>query len=839
MKQGSTTKRCNTSGSTQRKALTAIIVVVLLAAIAGIVCFALVPHDQASQSSQDAANVTSNEAPNNTSNTSNSSASNATSNTNSPTSNTAASSNSKPASYTTSSSSSSASNGGSGSNSEAPQANTDPADKPSDNPSDDPEKRIIEYFPHENATREDLPGYYELTEEVLGKTLAEGVRFKVSKDLVIDGRTTGTNGFTANNNVIYVERGVTLTVYGADGEWSNGGLAAILLPDGKSLCFTGEGTVNCYGGSAGKGSDGAAGKNGFHNEVDRNGNYFGGQGGDGGGGGGGAGAGIGTDGGQGGGGGSGGANVGAPRAYEDKYQSDGYAGNSGATGTSGATCGYLYVAGAVSIHLYGGNKGLGGAGGEAGVKDVSSYAGHNFNSGGGGGAGGSAAPGFGCGGPGGGGGAGGGGGGIVWKRHRLFSDDEQAPMASGGAGGLAVGIDAGRSAGGETGKGERSSVGQWDGGEGGTNASQQEAPTTTVSSERFCALNTSIVVAYAWGTSGNVSGPTWYREESQFANAYNNGAWYTQNRIEYNQGQTADGTTEVSFYTIVGSTKTSAVAEILSDSSLFPQREGYTFTGYALKVGEDTVKVYDATTGEIDYGALYDAGLCQGADASHAGMWQGWGTQAFFAQWDSNGINTYTIEYCANGGTFVDTETGTLLGADYYDDPGYACNVATPLWDNFSIGACQIIAPDGYQLSGWAAHIDASGNAIGTVYAPGREVTNLGNPGDTVKMYAIWEKAASTSSASSEIDAYEDEIPQPDGCESDDKSEDLYEADTAKEELDGATPEEPCVANTPDPDASPNPDLADTNQTPNTAQEPPSDEQSTPESNPAALAITD
>ena len=151
--------------------------------------------------------------------------------------------------------------------------------------------------------------------------LQDNTIYVVSESYKIGGKT-GKNGLRVKEGaqtVIYIAKGVTLTVEGGDSVHNGkGGKAGILLPSTSTLTITGQGKLVVTGGdgaSAARGDEGTAGEARF--DLGRDGNddsnkgynsihtvlFTGGAGGNGGHGAGGGGAAIGTDGGAGGAGG--------------------------------------------------------------------------------------------------------------------------------------------------------------------------------------------------------------------------------------------------------------------------------------------------------------------------------------------------------------------------------------------------------------------------------------------------------------------------------------------------------------------------------------------------------
>lgn len=629
-----------------------------------------------------------------------------------------------------SSNASGAENGGSG--------NAGGSDAPSAN---DPTSEDDNVFPKPwHSSQQD--DFTLLTSEALGSTLAEGYRFYVDGTVILDGDITGTCGFTANNNVIYIPKGSSLIVYGARGNGTTGGKAAIELKDGKSLCITGEGQLICYGGSAGNGEDGGNGENGTHDDDADT--YTGGAGGYGGAGGGGAGAAIGTNGGDGGARVNGGGSVTEDQDLGESNQSNGLPGESGSAGHAAEDAGYLYLAGTLSVRLHGGDSGTRGSGGSGGSADIVDHV-YKYNAGGGGGGGagggGSAAPAFGNGGTGGSAGGGGGGGGCVWKA-RTSSDKNEAPMGGGGAGGTAGGTGEAAGVSGTAGGGTQHEVDKFIGGAGG-GSNAPDALVNVDQESHFQALSTVKAECYNYRPYGsNTSSPTTVQDESAFASAVNNGAWYVENYLYYSGGS-CGGATQLSFYTIIGSTRASDIEDLLTNEAYFPEKEGYIFLGYALSQDPSKLeRVYNASTCAFRTWPLVHAGLLKNAEEGLF-TWQGWTTTAIFAEWSKE---TYTIRYDANGGILWDTETKQLVGSyedSSYDDGGYPCGEATYLWDNETRGACQVLPPlgSGKVFAGWTALLDQDGNAIGKVYSADSIYHGTDTANATVTLYAVWKDA--------------------------------------------------------------------------------------------------
>ena len=242
-------------------------------------------------------------------------------------------------------------------------------------------------------THEMKAGAYHVTENVTINPDASGNAVQVEKGAKV---------------IIYIDKGTTLTVTGADAKGSGVGHAAILLPEGSVLTVDGEGTLNATGGRGGSGANGGAAE---HSHVWAGSPSSTGRGGHGGAGGGGAGAGIGTDGGAGGAGGEGGERVNNQGLTGSNIY--GHEGKPGSSGSVAEAAGTFIAKGEVTVNAKGGARGeKGGARGARGsyAEDGKKF-GYNTSAGtsggGGGGAVGSTTDGIGPGGAGGGGGGGG------------------------------------------------------------------------------------------------------------------------------------------------------------------------------------------------------------------------------------------------------------------------------------------------------------------------------------------------------------------------------------------------------------------------------------------------
>ena len=150
----------------------------------------------------------------------------------------------------------------------------------------------------------------------LGKTLCAGTVYVVPKNATIERPANSPypalyveNGATT---VLYIPKGVTLTVKGGNAKGAEGAGAGIRLNAGSTLVVTGEGTLNVSGGNAANGANGGD----WRKNDSWNGSADAGSshldttgGGNGGAGGGGAAAAIGGVGGRGGSGGAGGVKI--------------------------------------------------------------------------------------------------------------------------------------------------------------------------------------------------------------------------------------------------------------------------------------------------------------------------------------------------------------------------------------------------------------------------------------------------------------------------------------------------------------------------------------------------
>ncbi|MBR1588110.1 MAG: hypothetical protein IJ658_07280, partial [Kiritimatiellae bacterium] len=125
-----------------------------------------------------------------------------------------------------------------------------------------------------------------------GRTLYGNTVYRVTADTTLTGHNSGPALQVSNagvTTVIYIPKGITLTVNGGDANGSTGADAGIRVPSGTTLIVTGGGKLVATGGNAANGGNGGSGSNG-HQYYD---DGTPGRGGNGGAGGGGAGPGIG------------------------------------------------------------------------------------------------------------------------------------------------------------------------------------------------------------------------------------------------------------------------------------------------------------------------------------------------------------------------------------------------------------------------------------------------------------------------------------------------------------------------------------------------------------------
>ena len=291
------------------------------------------------------------------------------------------------------------------------------------------------------AARAGFTSIYTLGSGDAGKELANNTVYKVESDLTLTNTGTGPGLSVASGAtvVLYIKKGVTLTVNGGNSSGRSAGDAGLRVLSGRTLVVTGGGKLVATGGNAGNGVNGgdADGRS-----LDMSGNSHGGHGGAGGNGGAGASAGIGGYGGYGGTGGS------RPTDEEwvetndtSDYDRNGADGNKGDPGGKGDDMGTVYLLGSLDVTATGGSGGTGGSSGaNQGGDHDSNWSGVNWYyvggaGGGGGGAGGIVAPyAIGGGGGGGGGGGSGGNGGLYWTGS-WGTGSTATPDGAGGQGG--------------------------------------------------------------------------------------------------------------------------------------------------------------------------------------------------------------------------------------------------------------------------------------------------------------------------------------------------------------------------------------------------------------------
>jgi hypothetical protein len=295
-----------------------------------------------------------------------------------------------------------------------------------------------------------------LTSSSAGATLNARTVYTVSASTTITGGSNR-NGLVVNTTtdasnpaVLFIPKGVTLTVKGGAGTANNGGKAAILLRSGDCLYVRGAGTLKVEGGkgsvqssNATGGGNGSAYFNDYMTFI-----VQGGAGGQANSGGSGGGSGIGTD-------GAAGGAIPTPQAGGG-YRSDTYGmsgnvnGSNGINGVAGkdgggsATAGTLYLLDTAALT---GTTASGGTGGNAGGGAGSNaYQNSHFNAdgaaGGGGGAGGSGTGGdgplVGSGGAGGGSGGNGGAGSAMTVMSLTYWPYSESSRGEGGKGGAGV-----------------------------------------------------------------------------------------------------------------------------------------------------------------------------------------------------------------------------------------------------------------------------------------------------------------------------------------------------------------------------------------------------------------
>lgn len=340
-----------------------------------------------------------------------------------------------------------------------------------------------------------------------GSTLSSNIyRVKSSTTISYANYYSALSVASGHTAVIYIPKGVTLTVRGGHGRGKNAGAAGINLPSNSTLVVTGGGVLNVYGGNSGSSVGGSSGSYGYWNGGNGS-DMCSGYGGPGGNGAGGAGAAIGGNGGTGGNGANGGSAV-----YGERR--NGYSGGNGTSGSIGSSSGSVYVLGAVLVNTTGGASASGGGSGDYGSsssKKLGRYA-HTACGGGGGGGGGTtySAPGIG----GGTGGAGGGGGGGSGANTRGNDNNKGTVLVNTGSGGYA-------GSGGFNGSTGTRASGSWQGGSGGSSGSRgssgssgyiYKASTATINGNGYSstvtnhnAVNFAVTLDQTMGNGGSAS----------------------------------------------------------------------------------------------------------------------------------------------------------------------------------------------------------------------------------------------------------------------------------------------------------------------------------------------
>ncbi|WP_034785245.1 InlB B-repeat-containing protein [Eubacterium xylanophilum] len=201
-----------------------------------------------------------------------------------------------------------------------------------------------------------------------GSYLIGGRAYVVKENTTITATTAGTSALYTEVNggkssvIIYIPKGVTLTVKGADGNGRTGGGAGIYVPSDNpnttdvnervTLIVTGQGKLVATGGKGGSAGNGSNGDNASSK-------YHAGNGGKGGNGAGGAGAGIGTSGGTGGAETTGGTGYDGSGGGDDNDEGSGTSGQNGNNGSNASRPGNVYIIGSVDVEATGGAAGQG------------------------------------------------------------------------------------------------------------------------------------------------------------------------------------------------------------------------------------------------------------------------------------------------------------------------------------------------------------------------------------------------------------------------------------------------------------------------------------------------
>ncbi|MBR3086188.1 MAG: hypothetical protein IKH04_07280, partial [Kiritimatiellae bacterium] len=101
---------------------------------------------------------------------------------------------------------------------------------------------------------------YTLGSGDAGRELANNTVYKVESDLTLTNTGTGPGLSVASGAtvVLYIKKGVTLTVAGGNSNGTNAGDAGIRVLSGRTLVVTGGGKLVATGGNAANGADGGS-----------------------------------------------------------------------------------------------------------------------------------------------------------------------------------------------------------------------------------------------------------------------------------------------------------------------------------------------------------------------------------------------------------------------------------------------------------------------------------------------------------------------------------------------------------------------------------------------------
>ena len=605
--------------------------------------------------------------------------------------------------------------------------------------------------------------------------------YYVAEDTNIDPSDTYGNGIKIDENldvVIYIPRGVTLTVAGQDGYLADDvGYAAIYLPESSTLTITGGGTINALGGDAGAGSRGCNGKAAIYDDDSDGGPYYyGGNGGIGGDGGAGAGAGIGTNGGIGGLGGLGGDG----KKSEGFYSEDGAGedGQNGEAGESALAAGDVYFAGSLTVNCQGGKaQTTQSVGGSAGANYLRKNAWFAYSTcggaGGGAGASGESAYGIGSGGDGGAGGAGGGGGGH-------YRD---------GVGGSSyIGY---YYCGGEGGKGATAVEGGANGSDGEASPAITEDMLGTKYTSKAGIAGTSTAgsvkseyIAYKNTTTGSeckfkydekdyiIPSVKYFFDAEEFADK---GGYTSTLTIDANNGTYADDAKTYKINIVPGADPVSDLYDIMTstNNAVSPLRTGYALVGYSTTDATDNQFFKRIEDGETISGEWTPSGtdnaLCQEGyvvgnlgtedDYLKTAVLTNFTPGTLYAVWQANDytvtynrnetlLNTLGIKTMPNWVSTSDTtKTKTTVETT---DTGFTYDTESKLAISSSMHSTDKIAfPSNqnyylesanngqYVLKGWTKSINEKGEATDTIYSCGEAVTRLTSD-NAVTLYAVW-----------------------------------------------------------------------------------------------------